>query len=94
MKEDDGYLDRDAVKRLTLHTRRPVLYIDLLSDPVEVYAFGPSTKMKSPVPIVLVITEDGPRIVSSSNKYSQDIKSEQMPDKLKELYKERTLIRD
>jgi hypothetical protein len=94
MKEDDAYLDRDAVKRLALHIRRPVLYVDLLTDPVEVYSFGPATKMKSPIPFLLVITEEGPRIVSSSNKYLQDVNPEQMPEKLKELYKERVPIRD
>lgn len=94
MKEEDAYLDRDAVKRLALHIRRPVLYVDLLTDPVEVFSFGPASKMKSPVPFLLVITEDGPRIVSSSNKYLQDVNPEQMPEKLKELYKERVPIRD
>jgi len=94
MEEDSADLSRDAVKRLTLQIRRPVLYIDLLADPVEVFAFSPLKKLKSAIPFILVSTEDGPRIVSSSKKYAQDVKPEQMPEGLKTLYEERISIQE
>jgi hypothetical protein len=94
MEEDSADLSRDAVKRLTLQIRRPVLYIDLLSDPVEVFAFSPLKKLKSPNPFILVSTEDGPRVVSSSKKFLEDIKPEKMPERLKQLYEERISIQE
>lgn len=94
MDEMSPDLNRDAVKRLTLHIRRPVIYIDLLADPVEVFAFGPLKKLKSAIPFLLVSTEDGPRVVSSSKKYLQDVRPEQMPEGLKTLYEDRISIQE
>ena len=92
MKDDSAELDRDAVKRLTLHIRRPVIYIDLLTE--EEFAFGPAIRMKSPIPFVLVLTEEGPRMLSTSKKYIQDVKPQDMPEKLKVLYEKRIPIRE
>lgn len=94
MEENSPYLNRDAIKRLTLFIRRPVLYIDLLADPVDVLAFAPLKKLKSPNPFILVSTEDGPRILSSSKKFPQDVKPDQMPEALKTLYEDRISIQE
>jgi hypothetical protein len=94
MEEESATLNRDAVKRLALHIRRPVLYIDMLSDPIEVLAFGPLKKQKSPTPFILLYTEDGPRILSTSKKSPQDVRPEQMPAELKELYEDRIGIQE
>jgi hypothetical protein len=94
MEEDSATLNRDAVKRLALHIRRPVLYINMESEPIDVMAFGPLKKQKSTIPFVLVSTADGPYLVSSSKKFPQDIKPEQMPALLKELYEDRVGIQE
>jgi hypothetical protein len=92
MDENAAYLDNNAVKRLTLFTRRPILYIDMLMDPPEVLSYGVMRKQKTPIPYILVSTEDGPRVLSSSKSYYQDVKPEDMPTGLFTLYDERTGI--
>jgi hypothetical protein len=92
MDENAAYLDNNAVKRLTLFTRRPILYIDMLMDPPEVLSYGVMRKQKTPIPYILVSTEDGPRVLSSSKSYYQDVKPEDMPIGLFTLYDERTGI--
>jgi hypothetical protein len=72
----------------------PALQSVHTADPVEVFAFSPLKKLKSAIPFILVSTEDGPRIVSSSKKYAQDVKPEQMPEGLKTLYEERISIQE
>jgi hypothetical protein len=92
MPENSPYLDNNAVKRLTLVTRRPILYIDLVMEPPEVIAYSVLRKQKTPIPYILVSTEEGPLVVSSSKSYYQDVKPEMMPAGLFTLYDERTGI--
>jgi hypothetical protein len=92
MSETAAALDRDAVKRLTLFTRRPILYIDTIFDPPEVMAFGVLRKQKTPLPFILVSTESGPRLLSSSKRAIQDIRPEAMPSGLLTLYEDRVGI--
>ena len=92
MEEMSAYLDNNAVKRLALTARRPILYIDLIMDPAEVLSYGVLRKQKTPIPYILVSTEEGPRILSSSKSYYQDVKPEDMPAGLFTLYDERTGI--
>ena len=92
MPETSSTLDRDALKRLTLLTRRPILYIDTIFDPPEVLAFGVLRKQKTPLPFILVNTEDGPRLLSSSKRGVQEIRSEAMPKGLLALYEDRVGI--
>jgi hypothetical protein len=66
----------------------------MIADPIEVYAFGPLKKQKSPTPFILLYTEDGPRILSSSKTSLQDVKPEKMPAQLKELYEDRIGIQE
>jgi hypothetical protein len=89
VEEDSTTLTRDAVKRLALITRRPIVYIDTVYDPPEVFSFGPLRKQKTPVPIVLVASEEGIHIVSSSRKVIQHVRPEEMPAALFELYEDR-----
>lgn len=89
VEEDATVLTRDAVKRLALVSRRPILYIDLVYDPPEVFAFGPLRKQKTPVPVILVSTEDGLAIVSTSKQVIQHVRAEEMPAGLVELYEDR-----
>lgn len=92
MEEMSTYLDANAVKRLTLTARRPILYIDTIVDPPEVLAYGVLRKQKTPIPYILVSTEEGPRVLSSSKSYYKDVKPEEMPAGLFTLYDERTGI--
>jgi hypothetical protein len=92
MSETGAALDRDAVKRLTLFTRRPILYIDTIFDPPEVMAFGVLRKQKTPLPFILVSTEAGPRLLSSSKRTIQDVRPEAMPSGLQTLYEDRVGI--
>jgi hypothetical protein len=94
MDEMSAYLDINAVKRLAVTVRRPILYIDLLIDPPEVLSYSVMRKIKTPIPYILVSTEEGPRVLSSSKSYYQDIKPEDMPAGLFTLYDERTGIRE
>jgi hypothetical protein len=90
--EMSASLDKDAVKRLTLAIRRPVLYIDTVFDPPEVLKYGLYKQQKSSIPFILVSTEDGPRQLSTSKRTIQDVRPEQMPRGLRKLYDERTII--
>jgi hypothetical protein len=57
-------------------------------------AFSPLKRVKSPTPFILVSTAEGPRLLSSSKKFPQDIKLEQMPAQLKELVEDTISIQD
>jgi hypothetical protein len=92
IEEDANSLDRDAVRRLVVKLRRPVVYIDLIFDPPEVISFALSKKQKTPIPHILILTEEGPRILSSSKKSLQDLRPDQMPAKLADLAKEATVL--
>lgn len=92
MDEMSSYLDNNAVKRLTLTARRPIIYIDLIVDPPDVLSYSVLRKQKTPIPYILVNTEEGPRILSSSKSYYKDVKPEDMPAGLFSLYDERTGI--
>jgi hypothetical protein len=92
MEEESTTLDKNAVKRLALYTRRPILYIDLVMDPPEVMAYAPSRKLKTAIPYILVSTEDGPRVLSSSPMMMQDVKPEALPSGLFQLYDDRIVI--
>jgi hypothetical protein len=94
MAEDSATLNRDAVKRLTLHVRRPVIYIDMAADPSEVFAFSPLKKVKSTTPFILISTAEGPRLLSASKKFPQDVKPDNLPVKLKEIYEDTISIQD
>ena len=90
--ETANTLDRDAVRRLAVKLRRPIIYIELMYDPPEVISFALSKKQKSAVPHILIITEDGPRLLSASKRYVQDLRPDTMPAKLVQIAKEANVI--
>lgn len=94
MNEKSSSLNKDAVKRLTLKIRRPVLYIDTLFEPPEVLAYGPLRKQKSPTPFILISTEEGPLVLSSSSTSYRDVQPAQMPQGLFDLYDDRVGIKE
>jgi hypothetical protein len=94
MEEESTVLDAKAVKRFALLTRRPILYIDMVSDPPDVLAYSPARRLKTPVPYILVSTEGGPRVVSSSKTMLLDVKPEALPGPLYDLYDNRIVLSD
>ena len=94
MEEESTVLDVKAVKRFALLARRPILYIDLVTDPPTVFAYSPARRLKTPVPYILVSTEDGPRVLSSSKTMMLDVKPEALPSALYELYDNRIVLSD
>lgn len=82
------------MKRFALLTRRPILYIDMVSDPPDVLAYSPARRLKTPVPYILVSTEGGPRVVSASKTMMLDVKPEALPGPLYDLYDNRIVLSD
>jgi hypothetical protein len=66
----------------------------MVSDPPDVLAYSPARKLKTPVPYILVSTEDGPRVISSSKTMMMDVKPEALPGPLYELYDNRIVLSD
>ena len=89
---DSSTMNREEVKRLAALTRRPILFVDTLFEPAEVYAYGLAKGQKSSIPYILIHTEEGPFVVSSSKKSLQDIVPEEMPSGLYALYKDRRML--
>ncbi len=85
-------LTREDVRRLVAKLRRPVVFVDLIFDPPDVIVYTLSKKQKSNIPYILLLTEDGPRIVSSSKQYLQDLRPEQLPSKIIQLVKEAPVL--
>lgn len=89
LDETTGSLTRDAVKRLVLLAKRPVIYINTVLDPPEVFSFDSLRHQKTSIPFVLLYTEDGPQLLSASSTSPQDILPERMPKGLYEIYEKR-----
>jgi hypothetical protein len=92
LDETTGSLTRDAVKRLVLVAKRPVIYINTVLDPPEVYSFDSLKHQKTSVPFILLYTEEGPQILSASSVSPQDVRPERMPKGLYEIYEKRVGI--
>jgi len=92
MPEDSPTLLADAIKRLVRIVRHPVIQINLTTEPVDIIAYSNRIEQKGGVPYILVITEDGPAILSSSVQRPQAILPDAMPEGLRQIYDERRAI--
>ena len=92
LDETTGSLTRDAVKRLVLVAKRPIIYINTIRDPPEVYSFDSLKHQKTSIPFILLYTEDGPQLLSSSSTFPQDVRPERMPKGLYDIYEKRVGI--
>lgn len=92
MSEDSLSLSRDAIKKLVRKTRSPVIQLNLMSEPPEAIAYSNRIEQKGGIPYILVITPDGPAILSSSIQRPQGILPDEMPEGLKRIYDERIAI--
>jgi hypothetical protein len=92
MPEESSSLSSDAIKRLVRKTRSPVIQLNLTVEPPEVIAYSNRIEQKGGVPYILVITPDGPAILSSSIQRPQGILPDAMPEGLRQIYDERRAI--
>jgi len=93
-------LTDDAMRKLVLITRRPIIQIVMTGDDVdyEKYrSFGPARKERDPTPMVLIIQDldrGGPAMLSLSPFSPIPIPREKMSSGLDYLYDARTLVKD
>jgi hypothetical protein len=92
MPEESSSLSSDAIKKLVRKTRSPVIQLNLTVEPPEVIAYSNRIEQKGGVPYILVITPDGPAILSSSIQRPQGILPDAMPEGLRQIYDERRAI--
>jgi len=72
--------------------RHPVIQINLTTEPTEVIAYSNRIEQKGGLPYILVITEEGPALLSSSVQRPQAIQPDAMPEGLRQIYDERRAI--
>lgn len=84
--EDIPVLPKDGVKKLAFFASQPIIQIDLLKDPAEIIAYAPAKGQRTPVPYILIRTDDGPRLLSSSSSYYQAVQPSMMPRGLLDIY--------
>jgi len=88
-------LTDDAMRELTLATRRPIIQFNLLDNGISFSQFGPAKRQKDPTPFVLVameIEQGGPAMLSLSPTAPIPVPVENLPSGLKYLYDERVLV--
>lgn len=86
LPEDISALPKEAVRRLAKFAEQPIIQINILKDPPEVLAYAPTRKQRSSIPFILIITEDGPRLLSSSSTYPTYVQVSKMPRGLLNIY--------
>ena len=87
VEESSSALNKESTKRLALEAKRPIVFIDGMFDPLEVFTYIPKRGVKTSVPFVIVSINDMPYIVSSMRTKLRDVTQERMPRKLLELVK-------
>jgi hypothetical protein len=92
MPEESSSLSSDAIKRLVRKIGSPVIQLNLTVEPPEVIAYSSLIEQKGGVPYILVITPEGPAILSSSIQRPQAILPDAMPEGLRRIYDERRAI--
>jgi hypothetical protein len=92
MPDDASELSVDAAKKLVRSINHPVIQINLRKEPPEVIAYSNLIEKKGGIPYILVITEEGPALLSSSIENPQAIRPDAMPEGLREIYDERIPI--
>lgn len=86
LEEDVSTLTKEAIKKLAMFAEQPIIQINTIKDPPEVIAYAPAKKQRTPVPFILIITEDGPRLLSSSPSSPSYVQLKAMPKGLLNIY--------
>jgi len=85
-------LTDSAVRKLVSITGRPIIQIDVRGDEPVIFSYGPSREQKGGIPIIFVITSEGPAILSSSSAHPSPILPDDLPSGLKDIYEERVTL--
>ena len=91
MSETATALTKEAIIELVNKTNNPVIQINLVAEP-QVLAYSKRIEQKGGIPYILVITEEGPALLSLSLERPQPIPPDEMPEGLRRIYDERTGI--
>jgi len=94
MPEEADSLSREAIKKLVRTVRYPVILIDLRTAEPTVMAYSNLREQKGGIPYIIVITPEGPALLSSSAVMPKAILPDAMPAGLLQIYQERTPIGD
>lgn len=92
LEETAAALTDASILALVKQIRRPVIQLDLRTEPVGILSYDVSKYQKGISPIIFVIGNDGPAFLSSSPEYLAAIMPEQMPAGLLEIYTDRALV--
>jgi hypothetical protein len=95
LEEGSTVLTEDAMRELTLATRRPIIQFNLEGGELSWSQFGPAKRQKDPTPFVLVamdIDQGGPAMLSLSPTSPVPVPVDRLPSGLKYLYDERVLV--
>ncbi len=91
-------LTEEAMRKLVLLTRRPIIQIKVTDVGIDEYLmFGPAKKQKDPTPMILIIQDidkGGPAMLSLSPSSPIPIPEDKMSFGLNFLYEERVLVPD
>ena len=94
MPEEADSLSREAIKRLVRIVRHPVILIDLRTAEPTIMAYSNLREQKGGIPYIIVVTPEGPALLSSSALAPKAILPDAMPAGLLQIYQERTPIGD
>jgi hypothetical protein len=82
-------LTKEAIIELVKITNNPVIQINLTTVPPDIIAYSRRIEQKGGLPYILVLTEEGPALLSSSLERPQPVAPDAMPEGLKRIYDER-----
>lgn len=93
MEEGATALTQDAIKKFViLHIKRPVIQINLTTEPIDILSYSTRKEQRGAIPYVIVVTPEGTALLSSSPKFYEPIDVETMPSGLTEIYADRTML--
>ena len=94
LEESAPALTKEAIKKLVVLTRIPILQFNLeAAPPDDSYAYGLFGRQKSEVPYIFIITDEGPSLLSLSSTQLEIVRPEAMPSELFDIYEGRVSLR-
>lgn len=92
LSEEAVALTPAATITLVKALRRPVIQIDIRTDPPDILSMDVARYQKGISPILFVIRAEGPAFLSAAADYLMPISPEQMPSGLLEIFRDRGLV--
>ena len=94
LEESAPALTKEAIKKLVVLSRIPILQFNLeAAPPDDSYAYGLFGRQKSEVPYIFIITDEGPSLLSLSSTQLEIVRPEAMPSELFDIYEGRVSLR-